>query len=242
MTDLSIVIPTFNEEENIYTNLATLHGFLSHISDNFEIIVVDDGSSDATCVIIEEAQKKFSPRILLISNPINQGKGAVVKQGMLASNGEYVFFTDADLPYELSFISTGLDQLKHNWEIVAGSRYESDKKNQEKILTPRTFTSKIFRLISHILIQTKANDTQCGFKGFRKNVAKKVFELSLIKGFGFDIEILFLANKFNFIVGNLPVSYSKESRVSRVRIVRDSVKIFSETITVLLNNALGKYP
>lgn len=241
MTEISIVIPTFNEEKIIYTNLARLHGFLNQINDNFEIIVVDDGSSDATCSIVGEAKRLISPKIILIPNSSNQGKGAVVKQGMLASNGEYIFFTDADLPYELSFIESGLDRLKQDWEIVTGSRYEANKKNQGKSFTPRTFTSKIFRSISHVLIQTKANDTQCGFKGFRKNVAGQLFGLSMIKGFGFDIEILFLANKFNSIVGNLPVTYSNESRVSRVKLVRDSFKILFETITVLINNTLGKY-
>lgn len=241
MTNLSIVIPTYNEEKNIFANLATLHGFLTQISEDFEIIVVDDGSTDATCAIIEKAKALVSPRIHLISNSINLGKGAVIKQGMLASNGNYIFFTDADLPYELSFVITALARLKQDWDIAVGSRYESNKTSQEISFTPRTFTSRIFRLISHILIHTKASDTQCGFKGFRKSVAKKLFNLSVIKGFGFDIEILFLANKFNFRVGNLPVTYSKESRVSRVKLLRDSVKILSEAISVLVNNIQRKY-
>ena len=241
MDSISIIIPTYNEEQNIAENLRLLRDYLETIPYDYEIITVDDGSDDSTCAKIEEATTPISPKIRLIINKVNQGKGAVVKQGVLSAKGHYIFFTDADLPYNLSFIKLGLEKLQQGVEMVAGSRYETTTGKKTSPFQIRTLSSKVFRTIAHILIKTKAHDTQCGFKGFTRDVAILLFSRSIINGFGFDIEILFLANKFNVKIANLPVFYSGAERESRVKVIKDSLKILLETVSVLVNNNTGRY-
>jgi dolichyl-phosphate beta-glucosyltransferase len=241
MSYLSIIIPTYNEEKSIIQNLCFLRDYLDTITPHYEIIIVDDGSIDSTCLRVENAKKTVTAKIVLLTNQNNQGKGAVIKQGILYAKGEFVFFTDADLPYNLSFIKLGLEKLSDGYEMVAGSRYETNKESISINSNIRTLSSRIFRAIAHILIHTEATDTQCGFKGFNHDVATKLFKLSIIKGFGFDIEILFLANKYKISIANLPVKYSGIERESRIQLLHDSFNILLETISVLRNNYKGKY-
>jgi dolichyl-phosphate beta-glucosyltransferase len=242
MVDCSIVIPAFNEEKLIGI---TLQSLLDHFIKNkleFEIIVVDDGSSDQTVGIVKSFQgrQKGKSSVLLIENSSNHGKGYVLRQGMLAATGQCCIFMDADLPFELSILQAVNSKITSGCQVVVGSR---DLPGSTLVGVPfaRFLAGQVFSLFVQLIAFKGIRDTQCGIKGFSKEAVKKIFPLSRINDFGIDVELLFIAKKFGYEICKIPVRMTGYRGDSRIRLFSDSIKMFLELLFIRWNDLLGKY-
>lgn len=203
---LSVVIPAYNSSGFILKNIEHLSSTLSQVlstGQSFEILVVDDGSTDNTATLVESAAH---PNVRLIRHAQNQGKGAAVRTGMLEATGTYRIFIDADLPIDLSALPKMLDYLdRKEFHIVVGTRDPNgpDARRRPPI---RRVASWIFTEIVSRIVVTGIRDTQCGFKGFRGDAAEKLFSELHTTGFAFDVEVLYRAFKADMDIKRIPVT------------------------------------
>ena len=223
---ISLIIPAYNEEERIEKTLVKSMGFMKDNFDDFEIIVVDDGSSDKTCNIV----KDFS-EIKLIELEKNQGKGAAVRQGMLSAIGDIRIFTDADLSTPIEEVKKAVYYLENESDVFIGSRaldHSMVKKHQPFY---REFMGKVFNKIVQIFILWGIKDTQCGFKGFTKNSAEGIFARTVFDGFSFDVEVLYLARQLDFKISEVPIVWYNDERTT-VSAISDSVNMFADIFRI----------
>jgi len=230
---ISIVIPAFNEETRLGATLERTHSYCAERFDDFEIIVVDDGSRDSTAALVE----KFAgpkPGVKLLKNGINRGKGFSVRRGILASTHEYALMTDADL-------STPIDELEKFLpyaapdSVVIGSRGLKESNIVRHQPFYREWMGKGFNLLVRLLVHRGIHDTQCGFKLFGPGAKKSVFPLLNVNGFAFDVEILVLAARKGLKIYEVPVVWSNDSQ-SKVHPLRDSLRMLREIITIRLRH------
>jgi glycosyltransferase involved in cell wall biosynthesis len=204
-----------------------------------EILIVDDGSSDGTARVAEEFAKS-NPRIRLLRNPGNRGKGYSVRHGMMKARGEWRLFSDADL-------STPIEELDKLWgavdqgsaDIAIGSR--ALDRSLIGIHQPgfRETAGKIFNVVMRITIGLPIADTQCGFKLFRGDVAKQVFSRQTLERFGFDVEVLFIAKRLGFTIAEIPVRWN-HAEGSKVGMLT-GLRAFLELAEVRANSLRGRY-
>ncbi|MDI6642036.1 MAG: glycosyltransferase family 2 protein [Elusimicrobiota bacterium] len=227
---LSVVIPVYNEESRIENTLYTIISFFKQKHYNYEIIVVDDNSKDKTVEKILAIKENYPSVIKLLKCNKNFGKGYCVKKGVLEAKGKYIYFTDADLSTPIEQLDRFLTEIK-NAEIVIGSR--AIKGAEIVIHQPfyREYSGKMFNKLVKIFCLKDFQDTQCGAKLFTNEVAKKLFIKQKIHRFAFDVEILYLAKKFNFSIKEIPVRWI-DSRPSKVHILRDSFYMFIDLIKI----------
>lgn len=230
---ISIVIPAYNEAANIADSLLQVHAFFSGY--NAEIVVVDDGSTDDTSKVVREQCGYANLR--LITLPQNRGKGHAVRAGVLASKGSLVLVTDADLSVPLG----DFDKLHHSFSpdvpVVIGSRglKESKVKNSWYRVLLGKFGNQLIQFIIPGIV-----DSQCGFKLFEGGVAREVFRRQRLDGFGFDFEVLFIAQKFRYPIREVPVSWTMAERKSSVKFYH-YFSTLVELGKVVYNDAVGKY-
>ena len=213
---LSIIIPAYNEERRLPGTLRAIDNYLKQQKYNYEIIVVNDGSKDKTEQVLSSLKPQIS-NLKIINNKINRGKGAVVKQGMLASTGRYRLFTDADNSTPIDQAEKILFWLEKGYDIVIGSR---DVKGA--VLNPpqpflRRLSGRLFSLFRKIVLDLwEIRDTQCGFKGFSKKAADDIFSRLKTKGFLFDVEALLLAKKLGYRIKEVGIHWKNdlESKVT----------------------------
>ncbi len=222
---LSLIIPIYNAESFILDTLVRLTEWEQKINYSIEIILVDDGSKDTTDLIIENYIEPKDTSIQLLTYKANQGKGYAVKTGMLAASGEYRIFTDADIPYGFEAFDTILYYLDFKeFDICIGNR-KSVHSNYFVQMSPiRKLFSKFFTMIISRYVVTGVNDTQCGLKGFKANVANKLFSKLHIKGFAFDVEILYLSYKYEFEIKRIPVSF-EGNNITTIGLLKNSVQM-----------------
>lgn len=230
MTFLSVIIPAYNEEKRISETLEIIETYLSKQNYKSEILVVDDGSKDNTVNIVKDFSNK-NPCIKLHQNPGNQGKGAAVKRGMLNALGKYRLFSDADLSAPIVELERLLKWALQGYDVVIGSRNIPDPDVKIEALLKRKIIGRIFNLIVQILILPKFHDTQCGFKLFSAESAMKIFSLQKLSGFSFDVEILYLAEKLNYKIKEVPVNWHHVP-ASKVSIIKDSIRMFNDIINI----------
>jgi len=231
---ISVVIPCFNEEVNIYGNIKKIYQYLQNNFENFEIIAVNDGSNDRTLEELKKIQEEMP--LVIIDNSINEGKGKAVRDGILKSNNEIVMFLDADLAIPIEELNKFVDEIKGGYDLVIASRFVPGGKVIQKVLWYRVIMERAFRIIRTIVINNaKVKDTQCGFKVMRRDAALKIFPLSTIKRFAFDAEIIFIASKLGYNIKELPIILQNPIR-SHIRIVRDSVNMFFDLIKIRIND------
>jgi glycosyltransferase involved in cell wall biosynthesis len=237
--DLSVIIPAFNEESLIVSTLDCLHSYLSARPQSFEILVVDDGSQDKTVEFVRQLQKRHE-RLRLLSNPQNMGKGFSIQRGVLESRGQLIIFTDADLPYKLDAIDGFLHALQSGCDLAIGSRVlpGSEVKGVPML---RYAAGQIFSWMVQAVLFQGLPDTQCGFKSFKAQAAKEIFRRLTIGGFGFDVEMLFIARKRKYAIQPVPVHMIEHRQRSRVRLMSDSLKMFANLFMVRWNDLQGKY-
>jgi dolichyl-phosphate beta-glucosyltransferase len=242
MFKCSLVIPAYNEEKLIEITLGSLADYISKKKLNCELIVVDDGSSDQTVPLVRKFIGDQHDRLTacLIENSSNHGKGFVLRQGMLAATGEIVIFMDADLPFELDIIGEIISKIGPDYQVAIGSRVLPGSTLVD-VPFPRYVAGQVFSWFVPLFAFRGIRDTQCGVKGFRQDVVKKIFPLSRINDFGVDVELLFLARKFGFQICPLPVRMTGFRGDSRVRLFNDSFKMFWELIMIRWNDWTGRY-
>jgi dolichyl-phosphate beta-glucosyltransferase len=236
---ISIIIPAYNEELRIQPTIKRTHSYLRERYRDFEVIVVDDGSTDNTVSVVKSLGRELG-NIRLLHYPGNSGKGYAVKTGVLASRGDFLLTCDADQSTPIEELEKLFPFLNKEFDIVIGSRglRESDIVVRQPWYRERM--GKTFNMLVRALVIGGVKDTQCGFKLFRGDVARRLFRESLISGFSFDVEILFLAEKGGFGIKEVPVKWLNSPN-SRVRIVRDSMKMFIELFKIRAYWLSGKY-
>ena len=234
---LSVVIPAFNESSRIVTTLEEVTGYLGSQSYASEVVVVDDGSSDDTAALVTDFQSR-NPFVKLV-RVAHGGKGWAVKSGMLSAEGEYRFLCDADLSMPINQVDRFLPPKLEDFQIAIGSREaEGSRRFDEPPM--RHFQGRVFNLAVQALAIRSFSDTQCGFKCFRGDVAEDLFALQRLKGFGFDVEVLFMARRRGLKVIEVPIDWYYKPE-SKVRPLRDSVGMLKDVAVVRLNQWRGRY-
>jgi len=223
---LSVVIPAYNEEERILSTLERTNKYLSEQDYDYEVLVVDDGSKDKTVEIVNNFSKE-NPNVKLLKNPQNMGKGEAVKNGVLHSEGNIVLFSDADLSTPIEEIERLFKWLNQDYDIAIGSRNIHDPEIKVEAILKRKLVGRVFNAIVQFFTIRQFQDTQCGFKAFKKDVAKELFSRQKFTGFSFDVEILYMAVKMNYKIKEVAVNW-KHCDSSKVSIIKDSIKMFSD--------------
>jgi glycosyltransferase involved in cell wall biosynthesis len=238
--ELSIIVPAYNEEALIVNTLEGLKTFFSTRPERYEIIVVDDGSQDKTAACTAEWQKTNSVDLHLLINEKNMGKGFSIQRAVLKSRGSYIIFIDADLPYELEAIDGFLKALQSGYDLAIGSRVLPGSQ-VKGVPVLRYISGQIFSWMVQAVLFQGLPDTQCGFKSFRSTAAKEIFRRLTIGGFGFDVEMLFVARKLKLAIQPVAVRMIDHRHRSRVRLIIDSFKMFANLFMVRWNDLQGKY-
>ncbi|HEY9648894.1 MAG TPA: glycosyltransferase [Chroococcidiopsis sp.] len=238
--DLSVVIPAYNEVQRLPRTLLEIVDYLRSRSFSFEILVVDDGSRDATSAMVRQFQG-LCPEVRLISSPRNFGKGYSVRTGMLNAYGELLLFADADgatpiaefARLERAIVDDGAD-------VAIGSRAKLSRDVSIKTLAHRKFIGRVFNSIVNLLVVPGVEDTQCGFKLFKQETAREIFRRQSLDGFSFDVEILYIAKQLRYRIAEIPVNWENQPG-SKVRIIRDSLRMLRDVIWILTRDLVGKY-
>ena len=224
---LSIIIPTYNETERIKQSLDAACEYLNDKHYEYEIIVVDDGSTDDTVKIARE----FGGNVTVLPQAKNLGKGAAVRRGMLAAKGDIRIFTDADFSTPIYEIEKLIEKLEAGADICIGSRALDPSMIKEHQPFYREFMGKTFNKFVQLMFFKGISDTQCGFKGFTKEAAEKIFPQAKINGFSFDVELLYLASKEGLKVEQVSVEWYNDAR-SKVNPVKDSMMMLIELFRI----------
>lgn len=236
---LSIIIPAYNEEKRISNILDALEKYFSGNDFFYEVIVVDDGSIDQTKNIVNNYRDKLK-NLRIVSHSPNRGKGYAIKQGMLASTGDYSLFTDADNSTPFEEINKLLQWIEKGYDVVIGSRYLDDSNIVIKQSFYRRSLGRVANLIIQVLAVWGIKDTQCGFKCFSRKASQEIFSRQTINGWGFDFETLAIAKKLGYQIKEVPVSwYNVEG--SRVRPIKGALKTLIELLEIKWNLVRGKY-
>lgn len=221
---LSIVIPAHNEERRLPSAFDKINDFLKTQNYSYEVIVVENGSSDKTTEITKEYAKKY--KYIRLIEVKTRGKGLAVKAGMLEAQGEYRFICDADLSMPIEEIVKFLPPNSVDGDVVIGTR---EGKGARRIGEPfkRHMMGRVFNLIIKLTILPGYEDTQCGFKMFTKRAAEDLFAIQKLNGIGFDIELIYLARKKGYKIKEVPITWYYDAD-SRMRLFKDSLKALLE--------------
>ncbi|MFC2023513.1 dolichyl-phosphate beta-glucosyltransferase [Chloroflexota bacterium] len=233
----SVIIPAYNEESRMPTSLQRVGAFVENYSDPIEVIVVDDGSQDATAALVEAFCQEH-PFVSLVRNP-HGGKGAAVKTGIEHGQGQYLVISDTDLSVPIEQLPRFLPPALEGYDVAIASR---EVEGARRINEPsyRHLMGRIYNLLVRLVAVPRIQDTQCGFKAFRREVARVIFPLQTIDGWGFDVEVLFIAQRAGYQIVEVPVDwyYGTESKISPVR---DTIRMFTELLQVRSNARQGLY-
>jgi len=233
---LSIVIPAYNEAERLPATLTQLGTFLRGEGYPAEIVVVDDGSTDGTPEAVREGAP--GPPVRLIEAP-HAGKGAAVRRGMLAAGGQVRLMADADLSMPAHEIPKLLAALAGGADVALATR---EGAGARRVGEPymRHLMGRVFNLLVRLLAVPGLHDTQCGFKAFNAASAEALFRRSTIDGFGFDVEVLYLARQRGLRLAEVPIAwyYQPSSRVSPLR---DTIRMVRDVLRVRWNDWRGRY-
>ena len=236
---VSIVIPAYNEEERLGPTLERILAFTQSRDWNAEILVVNDGSRDRTPDIVSSYSKKYAA-VRLLNNPGNRGKGYSVRNGVLNATGEFILFTDADMSSPIEEAPKLLQALANGFDIAIGSRWARSELQTRRQSLARQFLGRVFNILLRVLLRLDFKDTQCGFKAFRREAARAVFPLQRIEGWGFDPEVLFLADRLGFRIAEIPVRWGHDTR-TRINPVVDGSRMVSDMLLIRWNSISGKY-
>lgn len=238
MPYLSIIIPCYNEERRLKKNLAKKLAYFGNQKYSWEFVLVDDGSTDKTKKIML-AEKDRNNHLKIVSYQKNQGKGYAIKKGMLAAEGKYRLFTDSDDSTEISQVEKLL-KYKDKFEVIIASRYLAQSNIKIKQGFLRRLVSRAGNLFIKILLGLKYQDTQCGFKLFSQKSPEEIFSRSKINRWGFDIEILTLAEKLGYEIKEVPVNW-RDTADSKLRPVKAASQVFFEAIKIKMNLLFNRY-
>ena len=236
---LSIVIPAHNEETRLPPSLAQINAYLQRQNYAFEVIIVENGSADRTFEIAKEFADAFS-HIRVIQSPDNlRGKGLAVKQGMLAANGEWRFICDADLSMRIEDIARFLPPASAGCDVIIASR---EAPGAQRVDEPeyRHMIGRINNWIIKLAALDDFEDTQCGFKMFRRSAALDLFGVQKMNGIGFDVELLYIAKRRGYKIKEVPITWYYDP-YSTMRLWDDSVNMLREIWEIRRNWRRGDY-
>ena len=236
--ELSVVIPAYNEAAVIAPTIEAIDDYLARAGLAHEILVVDDGSLDETAALAR-ALAGARPALRVLAGA-HQGKGAAIKQGVLDATGRYLLFLDADHSTRIEEIQKCLPWLREGCEVVIGSRKIPGAVIRVHQPPLREWMGKGFTWLTNTLLGVRVTDFTCGFKCFQTAVAQRLFRLQRIGGWGFDAELVFLADRLGYRIKEVPVEWANDAR-TKVRLVRDSVRSFAEVVQIRLGARRGWY-
>ncbi len=236
-TSLSIVIPAYNEEARLRESLDSIAQFVSTQSIPIEVVIVNNNSQDGTQDIIDEATAEFPFMKGLMET--QQGKGAAVRTGMLAAKHEYLFICDADLSMPIEEVVKFLPPQLDHYDVAIASR---EAEGAVRIDEPpfRHFIGRVFNLIVRVFAVRGFDDTQCGFKCFRRDVAHELFPLHTIDGWSFDVELLHIAQQHGYTIKEVPITWYYKAQ-SKIRPFHDAYKMFRDVIKIRWQSIRGVY-
>ena len=235
----SFIIPAYNESERLSTSLPKVLDYIRKQRLQAEVIVVNDGSIDDTAEIV----RKFAATnaaIHLLENPGNRGKGYSVRHGMLHGHGDVLLFSDADLSSPIYEAGKLFEAIAQGADIAIGSRWLQAELQTERQPWYRQLYGRLFNLGLRIVLGLRYRDTQCGFKAFTRAAANTVFSRQHVERWGFDPELLFLADKLRLRTVEVPVEWAHDHR-SRINPLRDGINMGLEMLTVRWNDIRGRY-
>jgi len=229
---LSLIIPAYNEAGRIESTLRHALQYFDEQDYAAEIVVVDDGSTDATTGVIRAFHTAYTTPVKLHSLPENRGKGAAVKVGMLdVARGDYRLFFDADASTPIEEVGKLWSLLESGADIVIGSRSLPESEIELHQAKYRESMGRVFNHILRILKLTPFIDTQCGFKVFSAAAAKDIFSRQTLDGFSFDVEVLHIAQKHGYQIAEVPVRW-RNNEASKVNPITDSFRMFCDLLRI----------
>lgn len=208
---LSVIIPAYNEADRIEKTLRAVDGYLTQQNYTYEIIVVNDGSTDDTAGVVK-GMKQFIKNLKLIDNPKNHGKGWVVKQGMLTALGDYRLFMDADNATSIDHVEKMWPCFQRGYEVVIGSRRVKGSQIAVHQAFWREQLGRLFNLVMRLIVWLPYADTQAGFKGFTARAVRQIFPKQAIYRFSFDVEILTIARLLGFKIAEVPITWVNDPK------------------------------
>jgi len=236
---LSIVIPAYNESARIDGTLSRVLWCVEERGWDAEVLVVDDGSSDDTPAIVQKWMRRY-PRLHMVRNPGNRGKGYSVRNGLLQAAGEIVMFTDADLSSPIEEAELLIAAIDEGADVAIGSRWLDRQKQTIHQPLYRRFFGRCFNKVTRWVMGLPFKDTQCGFKAFKRDAAQTIFRLQTIERWGFDPEILFIACKLKYGIVEVPVTWGHDAR-SRLSYLKDGMKMLEDMARIRGNSLRGRY-
>lgn len=234
---ISIVIPVYNFADEADKIILELVNWSKKYFNDIEIIFVNDGSTDKTADKIE--QYIGSGKIKLINFTENMGKGAAVKAGIMQSVGDYIIFTDADLPYGLEVIDKFKEKFVAGYEVILGKRILTELQLNTYYEIKRRILSYIFLKSANLILLNKINDTQCGIKGFSKQAVKDIFSKVETSKFSFDVEVIYLAQKLDYKIIQVPVVLLN-NEISTMKPFKDGLMMFVDLVKLYFRNKIRK--
>ncbi len=234
---LSVIIPAFNESERIVSTLNSVAAYLGAQSYSWEILVVDDGSSDDTAYLVNSTARDISGIRLLRREHF--GKGWAVRAGMLEARGRYRFMCDADLAMPIEWLDRFLENMSVGMDIVIGSREIAGAMRLDEPRY-RHVMGRVFNWVVRAVAVRGFQDTQCGFKCFSEDAAHELFSRQRARRMGFDAEILYLAIKMGYSVIEIPVEW-RHQEGSKVRPGADSIDMLKDALLIRLRDISGRY-
>ena len=239
MATYSLIFPAFNESARLAPTLDTVLSYVSQQHWKAEILVVDDGSTDGTADIVREYTHR-NPIVRLVQNPGNRGKGYSVRNGMLQAHGDVLLFSDADLSSPISEAPKLLAAIEGGADVAIGSRWLQSELQSERQSLVRQVFGRIYNLLLRVILGLDYRDTQCGFKAFTRPAARLIFSAQKIERWGFDAELLFLAQLYKLRVAEVPVEWAHAGD-SKIHPVKDGIKMFGELLSIRWNGMSGRY-
>lgn len=236
---LSIVIPAYNEEKRIEAALERVLGCIADRKWDAEVLVVNDGGTDGTAAIVKRWMARH-PELTLIENDGNRGKGYSVRNGLLQAEGDIVMFTDADLSAPIEEAERLIAAIEAGADVAIGSRWLDKQKQTKHQPLYRRFFGRCYNWLTRKVMGLPYKDTQCGFKAFRRQAAACIFRLQTIERWGFDPEILFIAQKLGYKIVEVPVTWGHDER-SRISYLRDGSQMLKEMVEIRSNSLRGRY-
>ena len=236
---LSVVIPAYNEEKRLPKTLKSINDYLVKQSYGYEIIVVNDGAKDKTADVVKSLMPTIK-NLQLIDNKVNQGKGAVTRQGMLAAKGKYRIFTDADNSTTINQVEKMFPEFEKGFDVVIGSR---DVKGA--ILNPpqgpaRRFVGNVFNLMVQVILGLWGVwDTQCGFKAMTEKATLEIMPMCKVNRFAFDPEILILARRKGYKIKEIPVIWVNDLQSTVT--IKAIYRMLRDLLGIRWNLITGKY-